>query len=139
MSQSVNITTEILMLNFLASNISPTDVANRIPTELPSFTFYRHPETNLLYFIFCSPDSASVQQRMKHTVSIPGLVNVHAQDSGVHVDQKLEIHDPGDLTFEGDGPRIGKFRSVYLRNRFEGTDSVYENMTSDKAFLDAVV
>jgi twinfilin-like protein len=75
---------------------------------------------------------------MKHTMAIPGLVNVHTQDQGMHVDQKIEIHDPEDLVFEAKDERIGKFRSMYLRNRFEGTESTYDNMRTDKAFYDAV-
>ena len=105
---------------------------------MPSFTFYRHPTTKLLYFIFHSPDSATVKQRMKHTMAIPGLVNVHAQDQGVHVDQKIEIHSPEDLVFETKDERIGKFRSMYLRNRFEGTESKYDNLKADEAFHNAI-
>jgi twinfilin-like protein len=116
----------------------PEDVASTLPKDKPSFTFYRHPITNLLYFIFHSPDSASVQERMKHTMAIPGLVNVHAKDQGVHVDQKIEIHDPEDLVYEAKDERIGKFRSMYLRNSFQGTESTYENLEADKAFYDAV-
>ena len=75
---------------------------------------------------------------MKHTMAIPGLINVHAKDADVHVDQKIEIHDPEDLVFEAKDERIGKFRSVYLRNRFEGTESTYRTMEADKAFYEAV-
>jgi twinfilin-like protein len=71
---------------------------------------------------------------MTHTLAIPGLINVHAADQDVHVDQKLEIHDPDDLVFEGRDERVGTFRSVYLRNRFEGTESMYENLEADRTF-----
>ncbi|KAF2126022.1 actin monomer binding protein-like protein [Dothidotthia symphoricarpi CBS 119687] len=134
---SVDITINTLKLNFFTL-LPPEDVTARLPTERPSFTFYRHPSTNILYFIFCSPDSASVQERMKHTMAIPGLVNVHAEDNGVHVDQKIEIHDPADLVFEAKDDRIGKFRSLYLRNATEGTESTYSAMEADKSFFDAV-
>jgi twinfilin-like protein len=75
---------------------------------------------------------------MKHTMAIPGLVNVHAADQDVHVDQKLEIHDPDDLVFEAKDERVGKFRSVYLRNRFEGTESVYDGLEADRMFYENV-
>lgn len=71
-------------------------------------------------------------------MAIPGLINVHAEDQGIHIDQKIEIHDPDDLVFEGKDERIGKFRSVYLRNAFEGTESTYERLEADKAFYDNV-
>jgi twinfilin-like protein len=115
----------------------PEDVASCIPTTQPSFTFYHHPTNHLLYFIFHSPDSATVQARMKHTLAIPGLI-VHAQDVGVHVDQKIEIHEPTDLVFEEKDARIGKFRSMFLQNGWKGTESVYKGMEADKQFLDAV-
>ena len=135
----MNTRTDSLELNHVKPNISPTDLASTLPTSQPSFTFYRHPTSRLLYFIFHSPDSAPVQARMKHTMAIPGLVNVHAEEQGVRVDQKLEIHDPADLVFDGAGDeRIGKFRSVYLRNAFEGTESTYAGMQADKAFYEAV-
>ncbi|KAJ4315614.1 Twinfilin-1 [Neodidymelliopsis sp. IMI 364377] len=92
----------------------------------------------LLYFIFHSPDSATVQQRMKHTMAIPGLVNVHAEDCGVHVDQKIEIHEPDELVFEESDERVGRFRSVYLRGEWKGMESRYEGLERDGAFWDAV-
>ena len=137
--QFVDINNETLTLNKVKTRIMPSEVAAVLSTSKPSFTFYRHPDNQLLYFIFHSPDSASVQERMKHTMAIPGLINVHAEDQGVHVDQKLEIHDPEDLGFEAKDSRIGKFRSVYLRNTFEGTESRYEGLERDKQFYDGVV
>jgi twinfilin-like protein len=82
---------------------------------------------------------------MKHTVAIPGLL-VHAEDVDVSVDQKIEIHEHEDLVFEevrnkseGDGERgVAKFRSMYERNAFAGTELVYESMQADKKFFDAV-
>jgi twinfilin-like protein len=75
---------------------------------------------------------------MKHIMAIPGLINVHSHDRNVHVDQKIEIHDPDDLVFEAKDERIGRFRSVYLRNKFEGTESTYDNLEADKTFYDKV-
>ena len=75
---------------------------------------------------------------MKHTMAIPGLINVHAEDAGVHVDQKVEIHEPGELVFEGKDERVGKFRSVYLRGRFEGTEAVYEGLEGDRKYYEGV-
>jgi twinfilin-like protein len=70
----------------------------------------------MIYFIFHSPDTATVQQRMKHTMAIPGLL-VHAEDVGIRIDRKLEIHDPDDLEFEDSkDERVGRFRSVYHCN-----------------------
>ncbi|KAL5408750.1 hypothetical protein PMIN04_011280 [Paraphaeosphaeria minitans] len=121
--QSVNISTEILQLNVRANNLPSADVASRLPTDKPSFTFYRHSSSDCIYFVFCSPDSAHVKERMKHTMAIPGLINIIAKDNGVNVHQKLEIHVPEEMDFEPKDERIGKFRSMYLRNRFAGTES----------------
>jgi twinfilin-like protein len=137
-AQSVNLSTEALQLNFDAKDLAPVDVAALLPTDKPSFTFYRHGSNGRLYFIFCSPDSANIKERMKHTMAIPGLVNIIAKDNGVHVDQKLEIHDPEELDFEQKDERIGKFRSMYLRNEFTGTESRWEGMEEQQKVLDAV-
>ncbi|KAF9691762.1 hypothetical protein EKO04_010409 [Ascochyta lentis] len=127
----------VLALDFQTSSLRPELVPSRLPTTYPTFTFYRHANT-LLYFIFHSPDSASVQQRMKHTMAIPGLVNLHAQDSGVHVDQKIEIHDPEDLVFGERDDRVGRFRSMYLRGEWKGTESQYEALDRDGEFYNDV-
>lgn len=75
---------------------------------------------------------------MKHTMAIPGLVNVHAEDCGLHVDQKIEIHEPEDLQFQEGDEKVGKFRSMYLRGEWQGTESRYEGQERDQAFYDAV-
>lgn len=137
-TQSVNITTECLQLNLHTTALAPSDVASHLPTSTPSFTFYRHTSNHSLYFIFCSPDSATVKERMKHTMAIPGLVNIIAQDNGVDVDQKIEIHDPEDLDFQPKDERIGKFRSMYLRNEAVGTESRWDGMEQQQKILDAV-
>ena len=71
-------------------------------------------------------------------MAIPGLVNVIAQDNGVHVDQKIEIHDAEDLQFEKEDGRVGKFRSMYLRGEIVGTESRWEGMEDYQRRLDAV-
>ena len=109
-----------------------------LPTDYPSFTFYRHLHSNVTYFIFCSPDSVPVKERMVHTMAIPGLVNIIAKESGVNVDQKIEIHDPDELEFGEKDKRIGKFRSMYLRNEFVGTESTWENMDQTQKVLDLI-
>ncbi|KAH7067836.1 hypothetical protein FB567DRAFT_541805 [Paraphoma chrysanthemicola] len=133
----VDITSETLTLTQSTTNISPTSVSTLLPTTTPTFTFYHHPLYQILYFIFNSPDISTVHHRMKHTMAIPGLL-VHAEDVGVVVDQKIEIHEPEDLVFEKNDARIGKFRSMFNRKGFEGTEYVYENLEADKKYLDDV-
>ncbi|KAF1357300.1 hypothetical protein EJ07DRAFT_181490 [Lizonia empirigonia] len=119
----------VLALDLRTSSLFPELVSSHLPTTRPTFTFYHHPNT-LIYFIFHSLDSATVQQRMKHTMAIPGLVNVHAQDCGVHVDQKIEIHEPSELMFEERDERLGKFRNqdkqFYDAVRSSKSSNVYE-------------
>lgn len=77
---------------------------------------------------------------MKHTMAIPGLL-VHAQDAGILVNQKIEIHEPDELDFDAGkdrDPRVGRFRSMYRREGFSGTELMYEGMERDKEFLDAL-
>ncbi|KAF2875142.1 hypothetical protein BDV95DRAFT_603909 [Massariosphaeria phaeospora] len=135
---SVNIPTETLQLNFSEKGVSPAGVATKLPAEHPSFTFYRNPDTQLLYFIFCSPDCAPVRERMGHTLAIPPLINIIAKDNGVNVDQKIEIHDGDNLDFARKDERIGKYRSLYMRNEFVGTESTWEKMDEYQKVLDSV-
>jgi twinfilin-like protein len=73
---------------------------------------------------------------MKHTMAIPGLL-VHAEDVGMHVDLKIEIHEPDDLVFgEKKDERVGRFRSVYNREGFKGTELMYKKMEGDSEFLE---
>lgn len=127
----------VLSLDLQTSCLSPEQVPACLPTTHPTFTLYRHPN-KLLYFIFHSPDSATVQQRMKHTMAIPGVVNVHTKDCGVRIDQKIEIHEPDELVFDEGDDKIGRFRSVYLRGGWQGTESQYEGLERDRRFYDAV-
>lgn len=126
-----------LALDLQTMSVHPEDVCSHLPVTHPTFTLYRHPNKRL-YFIYHSPDSATVQQRMKHTMAIPGLVNVHAEECGVHIDQKIEIHEPEDLTFQESDGKIGKFRSMYLRGGWRGTESQYDGLERDLNFYNAV-
>lgn len=100
---------------------------------------------------------------MTHTMGIPGLL-VHAEDAGIHICKKLEIHSPSEVEFgvvekcgggkeegedgeegggnrdsgEEEGVRVGKYRSMYNRQGFRGTELVYGGMEGDRAFLDGV-
>lgn len=117
-----------LRLNFHEAHLTPTEVITKIPKETPSFTFYRHPDLKRLYFIYFSPDNAPVKARMAHTTAIPGLSNVIAKEQGLTIDQKIEIHELEDLVFENKDNRIGKFRSMYLLNERNGTESLWKDM-----------
>ncbi|KAF2027589.1 hypothetical protein EK21DRAFT_71505 [Setomelanomma holmii] len=135
---AVDLSTEILTLTHSALNASPESISSFLPTTTPTFTFFHHPTHAIIYFIFHSPDSATVQARMKHTMAIPGLL-VHAEDVGVVVDRKIEIHEPDELVFEGlEIANGGRFRSMFNRKGFEGTELQYRNMERDKKLLDAL-
>ncbi|KAL5117564.1 Twinfilin-1 [Pleosporales sp. CAS-2024a] len=134
----VDTSTETLNLKLSQQEAHPENVSRFLPLTTPSFTFYHHPVTNMVYLIFHSPDIATVQQRMQSTMAIPGLL-VHAEDAGIRVDQKIEIHDPSDVEFESvRDARAGRFRSMYRREGYNGTELVYKGMARDKAFLDSV-
>ncbi|KAF2001635.1 hypothetical protein P154DRAFT_464080 [Amniculicola lignicola CBS 123094] len=127
---SVDVLTDTLELNFQATSLPPMLVQSKLPTDCPSFTFYIHSQNSATYFIFCSPDSATVKERMKHTMAIAGLVNIIAKEAGINVDQKIEIHEREDLEFEQGDDRIGRFRSVFslTGSTRVGTESTWEGM-----------
>lgn len=126
----------VLALDLVATSVQPEVVSSHIPVAHPTFTLYHHPN-KCKYFIFHSPDSANIQQRMKHTMAIPGLVNVHAEDCGVHIDQKIEIHEPEELIFQESDGNVGRFRSMYLRGGWQGTESQYDGLERDLEFYNA--
>jgi twinfilin-like protein len=145
--QSITPNTLTLSLILSKSNILPTDVSTHIPTTYPTYTFYHHTSSGI-YFIFHSPDTSPVKSRMTHTMGIPGLL-VHAEDVGVKVGSKVEIHEPEELSFVGEdgveeggggrkGEKMGKYRSMYNRQGFMGTELMYEGLEGDKEFLDAL-
>ncbi|ORY15218.1 hypothetical protein BCR34DRAFT_598687 [Clohesyomyces aquaticus] len=96
----IDIESETLVLGFYNKSVGPGELLTKFPTETPSLTFYRHLHSGITYFVYCSPDSAPVKERMTYTMSIPGLVNIIASNNGVVVDKKLEIHDGDDLAFD---------------------------------------
>lgn len=93
--------------------VAPDEVASLVSTPTPNFTFYIHPSIpataslpsrkSELYFIYYSPDSASVKERMTHTMAVPGLVNVICKDNGIRVQRKLEVHCAEDICFDESG------------------------------------
>ncbi|KAH7115029.1 actin monomer binding protein-like protein [Dendryphion nanum] len=125
---AVDMSTTTLTLLFSTPHLTPATLPSRLPTTTPSFTFYRHPTSRLLYFVFCSPDSCTVKQRMTHTMAIAGLVGVIAKECGAEVDQTIEIHEPEDLEFREGDERIGRFRSVFQLGEKVGTENVWEGM-----------
>lgn len=150
--QTVDPTSQSLTLLLDLQNMSPEQIPSNIPPSIPTFTFYTHPSSHLLYFISHCPDAAPVRQRMTHTMAIPGLL-VHAEDVGVKADRTMEIHDVEEAVFEegmgnregkgaerkeGDGIDKGKFRSVYRREGFVGTELGYAGLERDREFADAV-
>lgn len=77
---------------------------------------------------------------------------MHAEDCGVDVDRRREIHDLGDLGLEmddgeGDQAEKGdgdekievKYRSMFERKAFKGTELVYGNLESDRQILEGIV
>ncbi|KAF2650094.1 hypothetical protein K491DRAFT_782864 [Lophiostoma macrostomum CBS 122681] len=107
------------------SNPSPSSPSPSSPSSSPSNT---SPPT--LYFIFFSPDSAPVKQRMIHTMAVPGLVNVICKEVGLRVDEKRELHEVGDvadLRFDVVEGRGGVGEGRKRGEKAEGGDRVEES------------
>ncbi|KAH7408608.1 hypothetical protein DE146DRAFT_675627 [Phaeosphaeria sp. MPI-PUGE-AT-0046c] len=132
---------QTLTLLFSSQDVPADQVSSHLPTTIPTFTFYIHPTTSLVYFISHCPDSAAVKARMTHTMAIPGLL-VHAEDAGVKADRTMEIHELGEAVFEDNDVEGGegkeRFRSMYRREGFVGTELGYEGLERDREFADGV-
>lgn len=78
---------------------------------------------------------------------------MHAEDCGVEIDRRREIHELKDLDLDEkveikgemkgeineDGKTEVKYRSMYERKAFRGTELVYANLRKDKEILDGIV
>ncbi|OAL48453.1 hypothetical protein IQ07DRAFT_645917 [Pyrenochaeta sp. DS3sAY3a] len=128
---TLHLPTSTLTHHLTTPSVPPTTVPSLLPPLIPTYTFYQHP-SGLLYFIAHCPDSCSVQARMQHTMGIPALISLHAPGVGARVDEKIEIQDAADLVFEGKDKRVGRYRSVYARGGWVGTELQYQGMEEVK-------
>jgi len=95
----IDISTESLELNFSDPNVSPSELASRIPSGKPSYTFYRYPSTSTALFIYTCPPSSKIKERMVYASSSRSVQEI-ARLEGVEVAKRLEAGGPEEMTEE---------------------------------------
>jgi twinfilin len=88
--------TELLMLSFSSSDVSPAELSSKIPSDRPSYTFYHYPSTTSIIFIYCCPGSSKIKERMLYAASRANVVYV-AKDEAVEVSKRIEIGAPDEI------------------------------------------
>jgi twinfilin len=77
--------------------VDPSDLASRIPSDKPSYTFYHYPSTSLIVFIYTCPGVSKVKERMVYASSKRSVLEV-ARLEGVEVAKSLEASGPEEVT-----------------------------------------
>ena len=94
----IDISSEKLQL-LKSEEISPEEVSRTIPSDKPSYSFYRHPQASSddgALFIYVCPGSSKVKERMLYASSRNGVLEV-ARGEGVVVGKRLEAGDPEEV------------------------------------------
>ncbi|RMZ83043.1 hypothetical protein DV738_g1317, partial [Chaetothyriales sp. CBS 135597] len=93
---------ETLVL-LLQARLSPDQVQAKVPTDRPSYNFYRHPEAVAeaeaeagVLFIYVCPGVSKVKERMMYASSRNGVIET-AKAEGVAIAKRLEL-DADDIT-----------------------------------------
>ncbi|EEQ31087.1 Twinfilin-1 [Microsporum canis] len=94
---AIDVKTETLNLVGTESNVAPDSLSGLIPTSDPQYTFYRHPESSELIFIYTCPSGSSIKQRMLHASSRAGML-MWAAKNGVSVNHKIEASAADEIT-----------------------------------------
>ncbi|ERF71237.1 hypothetical protein EPUS_08155 [Endocarpon pusillum Z07020] len=93
---SIDLATEILILSSSSTDVSPADLAPKIPADSPSYTFYHYPSSTSIIFIYCCPASPTIRERMLYASMRGSVVHV-ARDEGVEVSKRIEIGSPDEM------------------------------------------
>ncbi|KAF3483342.1 twinfilin A [Arthroderma uncinatum] len=95
--QTIDVQTETLNLVGTESNVAPDSLSGFIPGSNPQYTFYRHPDSSELIFIYTCPSGSSIKQRMLHASSRAGML-MWAARNGVSVNHKIEASEADEIT-----------------------------------------
>jgi hypothetical protein len=96
-TQGIDLSIESLQLNFSDPNVTPSDLASRIPSDKPSYTFYYYPSTSSVIFVYTCPPSSKVKEYMVYSTSKRSVLEV-ARVGGVDVAKKIEVGGSEEVT-----------------------------------------
>ena len=95
----IDIATETLtLLSQRENGVQPGALAKSIPTDRPSYTFYRHPAApDTALFVYVCPGTSKVKERMVYASSRSGVLEA-AKSEGVEISKRLEAGVPDEIT-----------------------------------------
>ncbi|KAI5286483.1 Twinfilin-1 [Ascosphaera acerosa] len=103
---------------------SPRDITALIPADTPQYTFYRHPGSGALLFIYTCPAASSIKARMVHASSRASVLKVAAR-RGLNVTHRFEGSGPEEVTAEKieeevNPPKAAPAKTAFARPRRPG-------------------
>ena len=104
----IDVRSETLQL-IKSEEVRPEDVGGRMPSDRPSYSFYRHPQAaaeDPVLFIYVCPGSSKVKERMLYASSRNGVLEI-AKGEGVVVGKRIEAGDPDEVGVERLAEEVG--------------------------------
>jgi twinfilin len=92
----IDVATETLVL-VKHEEAGVEDVAKSIPSDRPTYSFYRHAGGEQALFLYVCPGASKVKERMLYAASRQGVLAI-AAEQGVKVMKRLEASDPDELS-----------------------------------------
>lgn len=102
----IEIASETLELQRSSAGITPDEFLGSIPTDRPSYTFYAHPGTSEVVFLYTCPGGSKVKERMLYASARSSVLHV-AQEQGVNVTKRLEQGDVGEISEQRLSEEVG--------------------------------
>lgn len=92
----LDIATETIVLHSSYDSVSPNDLAGKIPSSQPSYSFYNYPLTSTVLFAYTCPSGMSVKQRMLYASSRNGVLLI-SKNEGIDVAKRIEAGSPDEV------------------------------------------
>lgn len=102
----IELGSETLTLLDDSVGVAPERFLSGIPSDRPSYAFYRYPGTPETVFLYTCPGSSKVKERMVYASTRSSVLHV-AKEEGVDVTKRLEQGDAGEITVERLGEEVG--------------------------------
>ena len=94
---------EILTLDSVSPSISIDAVGTTIHPSEPRYSFYSHPSSGEVLFVYTCPASSKIKERMIYATGKSWARTVAERDAGVVVARTLEATEAGEITGEALG------------------------------------
>ena len=87
---------ETLRLDSSIDDVGVAEVGGKISASEPRYSFYAHPETGEVYFVYSCPAASKVKERMVYSTAKTFVRKIAERDAGIVIARSLEASDPKD-------------------------------------------